>query len=154
VELLLVVALLGLLSSVAVPRLNRSVRERELSLASSDLGETLAIARTEAVRRGVKVRFTFDPRTREYGLSVQQFEGDRPGDFGAFGNDLLDARRTLPQGWTLEGLSVPGGAGNELVFEPSGFAEACELRLVDPNGRVAGIGIAQWYEDVNRTGPR
>ncbi len=53
VELMVVVAILGILAAVAVPSFGDMMRKNRLSSASSALQVSLSLARSEAIKRGV-----------------------------------------------------------------------------------------------------
>jgi type II secretory pathway pseudopilin PulG len=142
--------LMGLLAAVSVPRLNRSVRARETAMAVSDFEAWIKAGRREAVRRGLKVQLSYDPKKNDYGLSLQAAEHSNREEYEPFRDDFWDARRALPQGMTLEGL----GRANALIFEPTGAAEECELRLTNALGERKEIKVGEWYEETPETAPR
>jgi len=63
VELLVVLVLLGVLTSVAVPRARAAVDRLSVHAASQDVVLAIAAARAAATRRGDYVSFIADPRS-------------------------------------------------------------------------------------------
>jgi prepilin-type N-terminal cleavage/methylation domain-containing protein len=63
VELLVMVAILGVLAAIAVPRAVTAMDRLYVRGATQDVVLTLAAARAAAIRRGAYVSFVADPRT-------------------------------------------------------------------------------------------
>ena len=58
IELMIGIAILGILLVIAVPSFSRLLAEQRLRTASSELRNTLALARAEAVKRNASVKST------------------------------------------------------------------------------------------------
>lgn len=73
-ELLIVVALIGILSAVAIPTLNESTNRNAVWTASEQIGSQIRQARLKAITRNQRFRVTFDcPADGQYRvLAVQE----------------------------------------------------------------------------------
>lgn len=150
VELLLVMTILALITSVALPRLNGTARRTRLEEGAEILAGFIRFARTESVRRGLKVRLEFGESGREYWLRIQDPESALRGHFVPFGDSLLDSRQALP--YQVRVKAISGGRGDvrfpPVDFFPNSASSANELRLVDGSDRVAKIELGSSYDDV------
>ena len=153
VELLLVLAILVVLTGIAVPRLNKSVRGKQLEEAADEMALVIRLARAESVHRKLKVRFTFDEEEQAYWLSVQNPEHSFREQFVPFGDSFLHERRCLPKGVRMGSFAARGAEVEfkDLIFSPDGVGEVCELRLVGAGNRCAMITIGAWFDEVQVT---
>lgn len=72
-ELLIVVALIGILSAVAIPTLNESTNRNAVWTASEQIGSQIRQARLKAITRNQRFRVTFDcPANGQYRVLAVQ----------------------------------------------------------------------------------
>lgn len=119
VELIVVLALIGLLTALAAPSFSRTIVSARLRSAASDVRGTFARARSLAVAGARERVVTFDPEK------------------GMFGIDN-DAARRLPETIRL-GASVAGRKGKEgepvrVRFFVDGGAEEAEITVTAEDG--------------------
>ncbi len=133
IELMIVVALIAIVATVAVPSFNRLVESNRLTAATNDLVGVVTFARSEAIRHGKSV--TVSPRTEggvaayENGVEVavgadqlrvtsQAEPGISISNIGAFrfrGNGLADSSVALKVcNSALEGREVKVSLGGQV----------------------------------------
>jgi type II secretion system protein H len=147
VELILVLALLVIITSIAVPAMARFIRGRALGAESRRLMALMHAAQSRAVSEGAPMMFWIDAKNDAYGVSA---ETSGPNGDPAAENLTVDS--------TLQ-ISVAGiGTGAQTTFNnlpairflPDGTVDENSpqtLELVDSDGK------AQWLvESRNRTG--
>lgn len=141
VELMVTVAVLAILSAVAVPSMTGLINANRLSSASSELVAAVQFARSEAVRRNVRVKLcgTADGATCSKaaawsGWLVVDESGAKP-----------EVLRALV---APESLQISGPA-NGVVFRPSGLLSAASSLTVcmpttnpSSNQRVITINVS------------
>lgn len=140
IELLVTIAIVGVVGAIALPHLNRSALN--LSSATQHLVGELRIARANATSRGTRYRVTI----RTNGYEIQRLE-DRNGDGTWSPDPTVPSRRVdLPPGISI---NVESGDGiiefdtRGLVASlPDGTAEIEELTLHDTKqGRTEQIQV-------------
>lgn len=100
-EMVLVLALLAVVSSLIVPRMMGSVSSRRLSLAADEVRTAWAKGRTMAMRSGETHQFLFLPESRVYTLVVQTATAE--------GDDLYEQ--------ALSALTTLGNAVDEQAYQ-------------------------------------
>ena len=159
IELLIVVAVIGLLLLVAVPGSSMLIERYRLSAASNDLARGLTLARTEAIQRGSTVRLcpSVDGRAcltdGDWSRGWLVFsDGNADGIvqdielIEAFDGPAADVRiigfGPVQQGasFTLSGLmgnfDEDGPAGGEFLVCHMGSSAAAKAILIDAEGWV------------------
>lgn len=126
-ELVLVLALAGLLAAVVVPSLPGALESARLRGSAADVRATLALARTLAVSDGRSRTVAFDLGRGEYGID----EGAR--------------KRLLPEGIRLSAVRVSDVAAESGVarvrFYPDGSADAAEVAIASEGGGGARVSV-------------
>lgn len=118
VELVVVVALLGMVVLVGMPAMQDWLERYRVRTAAQNLAATIQLQRMRAVSRNREFRIDFDQATRSYTL----FEADGGGGW----NQVQQAANTLPMGVTFTGGAgdpiepVFNGNDDVLVFHPDG----------------------------------
>jgi len=150
VELLLVCCIIATLVAISLPRLGGSTRSLHFEESVRNLADTIRYARSEAVRRRLKVRLNVDESGREYSLSLQHAGNSYGEQFTDFGDALLDTPQTLPDGVRIEGIEAGGRITkpSPILFSPNGVGVPSALRLVGGMAGEAKIEIGPWYEEV------
>lgn len=119
-ELLLVIAIAGLIAAVAIPSLPGALESARLRGSAGEVRATLTLARTLAVSEARNRSVAFDPGRGEYGIDG-------------------DARKwLLPEGIRLAALRPEGSAAEEGVvrvrFYPDGTADEAEVWISSSGG--------------------
>ncbi|HVT04369.1 MAG TPA: GspH/FimT family pseudopilin [Thermoanaerobaculia bacterium] len=95
IELLIVVAIIGIMVSVATPNLMAIRRGREVRLGASELRNVLQFARSQAVVRGLEIGVKFVPRDGRWTYGLYQ-DGDGDGIRNADITSGVDRRIVAP----------------------------------------------------------
>ena len=82
-ELMIVIAILGLIAVLAVPNIKGFLQTWKLNGETQELATTLRTARSAAVRRNAEVIFTFDMNTNSY-FYFEDDDGDGSYDSGEY----------------------------------------------------------------------
>ena len=69
IEIMVVVALMGIICAIAIPNLYQMAKKEGLRRAVSDLKDVCANARAQAILSGKEVSVRFDPPIRRFGIS-------------------------------------------------------------------------------------
>lgn len=141
-ELVLVVALIGLLAALVVPRLG-AVRHLALESSARQLANRVRYLREEAALRGRLIRFAVDPERGAYGPAVLEEtpEGARfvTDDAPLFRPVELPDEISIDLagpgvGKTVEGLSAT-------FFAPDGYSDPAVIHLDDGRGGSFSVVI-------------
>lgn len=129
-ELLIVVSLIAILATIAVPGFGSLTRANQVSSASSELLNLLNYARSEALTRGVSTKVTAP--------SVSSWTGAL--QITTVGSTLLGDVETL-RSFSNTGLGAAGvnssASAAEVVFRPNGtVASAFSVKLCARNDRA------------------
>jgi type IV fimbrial biogenesis protein FimT len=144
IELLVTIAILAILLSIAVPSFIMIVQDSRLVGQTNELVTSLNYARSEAIKRGVRVSVCsrFDNTTC---AAVVNWDSGwlvfvDPINFGVRdpGETVLQVRQPLENGNTLRTNGLPG-----VTYQSSGFSgNAGTFRLCDSRGITSGRAIA------------
>ena len=127
VELIIVMALLAVVTAIAVPSLSRSLRQRNLNDEASRLLALTEYARDEAVSQGVPMNVWIDPNAQRFGVEAKAgYDGDdaRTREF-ALNPDIH---------FEIDRGATHGGVVDAMEFAPDGSAATSSidaLRLED-----------------------
>lgn len=138
IEMLVVLAIVGLLYALAMPAWRSPVRSTELRAAALNLTSHLRAARAAAIARGRATGITIDVPNRRY---TSEFDGRvyaLPSDFG------VSVR-------AADGLTQHRDAARILFFA-DGSSSGGHVRL-QSGGRTVEVGI-EWLTGVVRVEPQ
>lgn len=150
VELLLVTILIGILASVAFPRLNNSTRSTRIELASTELAETIRFARLESTRRGVSVQVRFEEDGGGYQVRLQDPGAQIREAFADWEDAYFNRTFRFPKGITAESISESGQSGrlSDIILRPDGSASAEVVELRDDAERSRRVLLGALPEDT------
>jgi prepilin-type N-terminal cleavage/methylation domain-containing protein len=126
VEVVVVIAILGITAAAVVPAFARAAAEDDLTRGIRVFGEVLDAARAQALRQATSVSVTFVPETGHYWVNA----GAEPLDSGVL---------ALDQGVRLQSQA----ARPSLRFDPLGTADGDSVLLVGPSG-ARGLSLDRW----------
>lgn len=132
VEVVVVIAILGITAAAVVPALARVATEDDLTAATRQLETVFASARGQAVERATSVGVTLVPETGRYWTT--------PVD----GAVLDSGRLTFPAGVRLQSRA----SRPTFRFDPLGTADGDSLVLVGTSGARA-ITVDHWTGELN-----
>ena len=127
-ELLVVVAIAGILAGIAVPTFNRNWDDERLNSASKELSAWLNDIRRRAMQKG-------NPCTVSVDLANASFQADGSNRCGAFA--ALKLREVVPSGARLQLSTESSDTPTTLVFTPRGTTTtSANFKLSLSNGKV------------------
>ncbi|MBI4755380.1 MAG: GspH/FimT family pseudopilin [Betaproteobacteria bacterium] len=145
IELMIVLVIMALLATMAVPSMQNFMANNAVASAGNDLVTDLAYARSEAARRGMRTGLcrsaagtACDGATWQDGWIIYS---DASGDgYTAGTDDILKVRAALPPRLTV----VASDAATALAFRPTGAADATRTLTVCRSGytgRIVSINV-------------
>jgi type II secretion system protein H len=117
-ELLVVLLLLGLMTTIVVPSLDRGLKKREVRKSAMKLAATARSLRSKAIYESTPQRLIFDPVENSYQVSR--------GKKVLLSSDL----KIL----AVEGGEALGGGVRQFLFFPNGSAYGGEVRIAGGPG--------------------
>ena len=158
VESMVVVAILGILAAIAVPSFKSTIESSRRTTYANQLLEDLALARSEAIKRGVRVVVCPSSDGTSCSGSSSWASGwityaDKNGNNALNSDDTIirvHEALNLPSGWVAKDNST---AGNYASFRPLGTVQTnlrvCMLASTDFSScNEAGIGSLSKYTNV------
>jgi len=146
-ELMTAVAVLSILVGVGVPAFTNIVRNNQIAAQSSNLVQALNLARSEALKRGVRVSVCAAATTYGCGATPTSDKGCRifADDFGAAG--VIDVNDVAIQNWPAQTSGVQIAIAEPAVsFTRMGRAEFARTFAVSKAGcygdQTREIGVA------------
>lgn len=125
VEVMVVIAILGITAAAVVPALARAAAEDDLTRSARIVGDLLEGARTRALEQATPVSVTLVPETGRYWVVVGAMR-----DSGAL---------ALDPGVRLQAASPRPS----VRFDPLGTADGDSVMLVGPSG-ARGLSLDRW----------
>lgn len=148
VELLIVIAIMGILAGVAFPMMLNWLPNMRLRGAARDVYSVMQRARAEAIERGVNVTVGFNTATDAYILFLDNGAGGGNAD-----NDVLDGSEPA----LLRSGPLPNGVAFDpdpaVVADGDGVSFGGNALVFTPRGLPAGIGngtVALWVPATGR----
>lgn len=134
IEMMVVIALLAILSAIAIPRFQTIIQNNRITSVNNDFIGAMGLARAEAIKRGESVNVSAVGGDWSAGWRVWVEQGGGAG-FSAADDRLLRLRESLPQAVTL---ASPGSVVR-FTYEANGRVDTSgELELCDD--RVGSFG--------------
>lgn len=135
VELITAMTVLGILLAIAVPSFTNIIRANQIAAASNTLVSALALARSEAVKRGIPVSVCSAQNSTTCAAAANWGNGwiAFTDDFGAFGT--IDASDAILQTWPAPSPGINIASANpEVTFARTGRAEFARSFAVTKTG--------------------
>ena len=150
IELLLVVSIIVLLTSVALPRLNTVTRRSTLEGDAEALADLIRQARRESIRRALRVQMEFSNEGRNYRLRVQDADALYSERYIDFADSFYDDRHLLSTGTRVRTVTTMDGseAPRSILFSPDGRASATSVQLENRDNRRAVVHIDPSVDSV------
>ena len=156
IELMVTLAVAAILLAIAVPNFITFIQNNRLTSQGNDLVTALNYARSEAIKRGVRVTVcSRSSDTACVGAGADWTNGwlvfvDTNGDGDVGGEAVLQVRRPLENVNTLtSAVAFP-----RVTYQNSGFSGfAGTLRLCDARGTASARAIVMSPQGRVRTGP-
>ena len=128
-ELLVVVAIIGLMFKIAVPSIQNSLLAYRLGAAASSAAAAIQQTRYLSIRRGCSYTITFTAGSTTYQVQTQDFTSDTPPacKTNADGSPTFSSSGSQPTPWSIAPVSWTSGGGINigssptLQFAPSGI---------------------------------
>ncbi len=143
VELLLVVTLMGVLTAIALPKLNVVHERTRLDQGAQTFAAYVRTGRLEAVKRGLSTRIEFLEDRTAYRLRVQDPSAKFESAFIEANDSLFDSWQSFPDG--IKVSKVTGSRGTTaplpITLAPSGVADTEKVVLVDRNQKTLSIRL-------------
>ncbi|BAU47705.1 general secretion pathway protein H [Sulfurifustis variabilis] len=140
VELMATLVVIGVLLGVGLPAINRFVESNRLTSATNNLISDLSVARTEAVKRGLRVGVctstdasTCSASTWERGWLVF-VDKDGNSAWTAGTDEVVRARESLPGSMAASSVLSTGGGINLSLYDRQGAVPA--LRATDTDDAI------------------
>jgi type II secretion system protein H len=132
VEMIVVLAILGITAAAVVPAFARAVHEDELTRATGQLERALVAARGRAIERAVSVTVTLVPETGRYWVRLAE------------GEALDSGTVALDRGVRL----VSAAPRPRFRFDPPGMADSDSLLVLGPTGARA-VCVDRWTGEIH-----
>ena len=141
-ELVVVVAIMGVVASLVFPALGDGLRRWRLQGAVREVAATLKFARNQSVAGRAPLQVILDRGRGVYWL-------DRPGDPARYGPEQAIARGVrlfaLPKGVRFGDVAAagpdPGAERVGIVFFPKGSSAGAEVQIVDGQGGAYRVSV-------------
>jgi len=130
-ELVVVMAIIGLMAAIAAPSLAKVIPHVKLNSAASQLANDLNIARYRGISGNFKAKVVFDTGAGTY---TRWIDKNRNGAFDAGEEDILN--RTMPSGVTF----VTASTAPYVLFDPVGTADDGTGSVTDILVTLSGSG--------------
>lgn len=121
IELIIVIALIGIIGGIAAPLINSYMRDARLRESVRNLKSDFELAKIRAVRANAHVAVTFDTVNDRYTIFVDDGAGGgNPGDLIQNGGEVVIKTVNLPDDVDMYEASFTGGAAR-VGFQGTGL---------------------------------
>ena len=162
IELILVLAIIAIISSIAIPAVANFEKHQRVSETADDIVALARWARTQAIGNGVSYRLNFSPGDAHYWLTVQNgasyeniFQASQSGivgtqttKFDTLG-EQIGGQFSAPNGVSLICNIPPQPDGQYVEFRPTGRGEPGTVIVKDALGQVIEIGSLSATEEYH-----
>jgi type II secretion system protein H len=134
-ELMIVIAIMGVLTAVATPSMSRWLTSIRMESATREIASTLQLARVKAITQNTSIRINFDTTANTY--QMQQRDSANPTSW----NNVEKAKK-LPAGINFVSIT-----GNPIIFQ-SGRGSTLPshngtITLQNTQGKTNEVVVAQ-----------
>ncbi|MFK5949113.1 MAG: GspH/FimT family pseudopilin [Methylococcales bacterium] len=129
IELLVTIAIVGIVLSIAIPSFTNTIRNTRLTTNINELVTSFNIARSEAIKRGIPVTVRKTGTNWESGWSIfTDLDGDGVKENNGALDDDIDIRvyQALPNNLTLRSTGI-----NRITYQPTGLSGNGSFVLCD-----------------------
>jgi len=127
IELIIVMGIMGILATIAVPTFQNYIRNQNLKTAARGITSDFFATREKALSENVRYRITFDQASNSYTIARGT----------AAGAPYVDQQTKL---MTSYAPSIKVDADQVVYFQTRGTVTACNFTISNPiNGSVANI---------------
>ncbi|KGJ88150.1 GspH/FimT family pseudopilin [Thalassotalea sp. ND16A] len=147
IEVLITIAIAGILSSVALPAMFDMIKSSQMSTQANDIHRAFVIARSEAIKRGVAVTVCTINTAQDNCSNKSGWENGwiiREVDTVAGVDPIISIHYALPDNYTIHGTT--DDFESNVVFTASGNTKSsgelvvCYNNSVDSHSRTIAIG--------------
>ena len=138
VELLVVLAILALISTVAIPAFTQLAEPNDLERAATEVKRLLERARLTALERATRATIVIDPEALRYRLTINR---------GTSPDSTIEAPLSGPSGVVISGPT----RRPRVTFDGQGRSFGDSIVLVG-EGRAMIVGTDPWTGSVHVTG--
>jgi prepilin-type N-terminal cleavage/methylation domain-containing protein len=145
IELIVVIALIIILSAIAIPNYIAWLPKYRLNSAVDDVFVTLQQARLQAIRENAPVVVTFNAGTGRYTVFVDNgltdaatdtFDTALRGNGTRDGEEPVVRRMRVPEGVTLDEVTYAGG---QISYNSRGLGESGHVYMSNNRGGFKGV---------------
>jgi len=129
VELLLVVVILGVMATIAIPRYSGSFSRMKVRSGAYDFAATVEHAQATAILEGHRIRLSIEPNGRSCRMESEWAEEG--------GSAFKPVRYALPEGVRFEDVAFENPLASSrwyLIFEPDGGTDRCRVKVAGGAG--------------------
>ena len=117
IELMVIIAIISILATVAIPNFFAWRPKRQLSAAAKDVFSVMQYARSRALKDNVRVGLEFDPANEEYTVFLDNGAGANAGNGTQDGDEPTVKSGRMPPGINL----VSTDFGDKVRFDSRGL---------------------------------
>lgn len=143
IEMMLVVTLMVLLTTIMVPRVAYSYQTMELSATIREISQTVEGATQYAIRYRTEVRMKADTTNGTYTIEQRKQSG-LDAQFGKVERGVLSEQKQLPEGMRLD-ITFPDKTADQtekaIVFYPDGRRTPSLIQLTDRRQRSRWLKV-------------
>ena len=118
IELMVVIAIISILATVAIPNFFQWRPKRQLSAATKDVFAVMQYARSRALKDNVSVGLEFNPANESYTVFLDNGAGANAGNGDLDGDEPTVKSGRMPAGIDLVNTTI---AGNKVRFDSRGL---------------------------------
>lgn len=144
-ELMVVLALVGLIATTVVPRLSGSYEKLPLRTAARDLAAIMRFAHSQAISRSRSIAVIFQSESRRILVAIPKEDDDHYDDASETNEEAMQRMYFLPEGLSLAFQSEKKETENQdftiVTFFPIGNSTGADILLSDALGGSKRIEV-------------